>query len=192
VAIACWWSRHGDPEGATGGRRATSQDAAPESVAAAERSSDPGVASDVAPSRRALAAVVKRVVDGDTVVVEVAGSITPVERVRLLRVNTPERGRPGCERATAALIALADGKRVELDFEDPEKPERDEYGRLLAYVHVDGLCANVELVRAGWSRFFTKYGKGRHSTAFERAEAAARRSSAGLWRADEWNPADRR
>lgn len=133
---------------------------------------------------------VKRVVDGDTLVLELPGSITPEEKVRLLRINTPERGRPGFELATAALIALVEGRTIELEFEDPARPERDEYGRLLAYVHVDGQCANVLLVRGGWTRFFTRYGKGRHAEAFEQAEAAARRADAGLWRAGEWNAAD--
>ncbi len=137
--------------------------------------------------QRTLSATVTRVVDGDTLVVVVPGSITPEEKVRLLRINTPERGRPGFERATAALIALVDGRDVGLEFEDPAKPERDEYGRLLAYVHVDDRCANLELVHAGWSRFFTKYGQGRHASAFTRAESAARSASAGLWRDGEWN-----
>ncbi|MBM4016134.1 MAG: hypothetical protein FJ293_14385 [Planctomycetes bacterium] len=149
-------------------------------------------AGDAIRPERPLAATVKRVVDGDTLVVVVPGSITPEEKVRLLRINTPERGRPGFERATAALIALVDGRAVELEFEDPAKPERDEYGRLLAYVHIDDRCANVELVRAGWSRFFTRYGKGRHAAAFAQAESAARSADTGLWRDGEWDAADRR
>ena len=86
---------------------------------------------------------------------------------------------------------MVDGQSIELEFEDPANPERDEYGRLLAYVWIDGKCANVELVRGGWTKFFTKYGKGRHAADFEAAEAAARKADAGLWRGGEWNAEDR-
>ena len=130
---------------------------------------------------------VLRVVDGDTLHVRVAGSPTPDEKIRLLRINTPERDQPGYERATAALMALVAGRSVELEWERPEAAERDEYGRLLAYVWVDGTLVNLELVRQGFTRFFTKYGPGRYAERFRAAEEEARAAKRGLWTADGWN-----
>jgi len=130
---------------------------------------------------------VLRVVDGDTLHVRVAGSPTPDEKIRMLRIDTPEHDQPGFERATAALLALIDGRQVELEWERPESAERDDYGRLLAYVWVGGTLANLELVRQGWTRFFTKYGTGRYADQFRVAEEEARAAKRGLWTADGWN-----
>jgi len=173
VAVALFWWSQRPPQSQAGGGGAGAP--AIERVAGEKRHSGPVV----------------KVVDGDTLHVELAGSVTPLEKVRLLRINTPERKRPGFERASAALTALVAGRTVELEFEDPAKPERDEYGRLLAYVFVGEKCVNVEMVRGGWTRFFTKYGEGRHAAAFRAAEAEAAKWGAGLWQGDDWNPDDR-
>jgi micrococcal nuclease len=130
---------------------------------------------------------VLRVVDGDTLHVRVPGSPTPDEKIRMLRINTPEHDQPGFERATAALLALIDGKQVELEWEKPDAAERDEYGRLLAYVWVGETLTNLELVRQGWTRFFTKYGGGRYADRFRAAEDEARAAKRGLWTAEGWN-----
>jgi micrococcal nuclease len=132
---------------------------------------------------------VLRVVDGDTLHVRIPGSPTPDERVRLLRVNTPERGQPGYECATACLIALTADRRVELEWERSGVAERDEYGRLLAYVHAGGVLVNEQLVRQGFSRFFTKYGGGRLADRFRAAEEEARAAKRGLWTAGGFNVA---
>ncbi len=138
---------------------------------------------------RPLSGPVVKVVDGDTLHVELVGSITPREKVRLLNINTPERDAPGYERATAALVALVTGREVQLIFEQPDVAKRDEYGRLLAYVLLDGRCVNLAMVRAGYSRFFDKYGPGRFPDAFRAAESAARAGNEGLWSDGEWNGA---
>ena len=150
---------------------------------------DPAAAAEAGGGARTGPYEVLRVVDGDTLHVRIPGSPTPDERVRLLRVNTLERGKPGYERATACLIALTAGKRVELEWERPGVAERDEYGRLLAYVHADGALVNEELVRQGFSRFFTKYGGGRLADRFRAAEEEARVAKRGLWTADGFNVA---
>ena len=141
----------------------------------------------LARGEKPLRGPVVKIVDGDTLHVELAGSITPIEKVRLLNVNTPERGDPGYERATAALAALASGRTVELLFEKPGKAARDEFGRLLCYVLHDGRCLNLALVRGGWSRWFHKYGEGRYPEAFRAAELEAKLAAAGLWRDGAWN-----
>jgi micrococcal nuclease len=138
----------------------------------------------VDPESRANAACpVLRVVDGDTLRVRYQGCDEPV---RLLRVNTPERGRPGYADASATLRSLAAGRSVVLRFEQDGVEERDAYGRLLAYVYVGDACLNIELVRLGWSRFWTRYGKGRLAGQFEQAEREARENQRGQWRGDRW------
>ena len=124
------------------------------------------------------------VVDGDTVKVRYQGRI---ESVRLLRINTPEREQRGYGEATRALKTVVDRGYLILQFEN-DREERDRHGRLLAYVTADGMNANIEMVRQGWSRFWTKYGPGKFARAFELAEAEARANRAGLWTPQGWNP----
>ena len=120
---------------------------------------------------------VTHVVDGDTV--DVACGASGTDRVRLLNIDTPERGEPGYHAASAALAERVAGERVWLAFETPNRPSRGRYGRLLAYLYVDGRNVNVEMVRAGWSDFYVKYGEGRFPDAFEAAEAAAIEETGG-------------
>ena len=109
-----------------------------------------------------------RVVDGDTIKVMWEGKEISV---RMLRIDTPERGQPGYDEATEYLRKLiGDPKQVALDFEKPGKIERDRYGRLLAYVWLDGKNLCVEMVKAGHSRFWTKYGEGKYAEAFRAAD----------------------
>ena len=121
---------------------------------------------------------VVRVVDGDTIRVLYEGRDEPV---RLLCIDTPERGESGFEEATEAMRGLVEDREVVLEFERPGEPERDRYGRLLAYVFVDGRNVNVEMVRLGWTPFWTKYGEGRLAAEFREAETEAKAENRGLW-----------
>jgi len=125
---------------------------------------------------------VLHVTDGDTLVARLEGArIERKETIRLLNIDTPEKGEPGFDEATEALKYLVRGARIRLEFENPNAEKRDGFGRLLAYVIVNGENVNVEMVRMGWSRFYTKYGRGRLAAAFEKAESEARAQGKGLW-----------
>lgn len=97
----------------------------------------------------AAAQPVVRVVDGDTLDV---WFYDQVERVRLLKVDTPERGCPLFDAATAFVRERVEGKRVALRFA-PGSPGRDSYGRLLAEVQIqrEGRVVDLgsELLDAG-------------------------------------------
>jgi len=121
---------------------------------------------------------VTRVVDGDTVDAECGNESG---RVRLLNVNTPERGEPGYWEAGEALEDLLDGD-VYLEFGDAERPSYDRYGRLLAYLFdEDGRNLNRQMIRDGWSPYYREYGDGRFPDDFEDAEEDARDEELGLW-----------
>ncbi len=125
-----------------------------------------------------------RVVDGDTIHVRCEGK---KESVRLLRINTPERGRPGYREATEALEDLVDREEVQLLFEGPGATKRDRFGRILAYVAIGERNLNVEMVRLGWTRFWTRYGEGSLSELFRTVENEARSNGEGLWTEAGWN-----
>jgi micrococcal nuclease len=125
--------------------------------------------------------VVTRVVDGDTVEVQLDGD---EEDVRYIGVDTPETVKPGepvgCfgPQASAFNHRLVEGKRVRLVF---GAERRDVYGRLLAYVYLDGRFVNAELVRRGLARTLTIPPNDRFAAKLKRLEIAAARAGRGLW-----------
>lgn len=90
-------------------------------------------------------AYVVKVVDGDTIDVDIGGR---VERLRYIGIDTPEYNEPCGTEATQANAALVAGKTVRLVR---DITERDKYGRLLRYVYVGDLLVEAELVRQGWA-----------------------------------------
>ena len=124
---------------------------------------------------------VVHVVDGDTIVVDGRGR---TDTVRLLGVDTPETVHPdkpvqcyGPE-ASAYTKAALTGRvvRLETDVET-----RDRYGRLLAYVLVDGHRFNDDLLRRGYARLLVIPPNGAHARTMLDEELAARRAGRGLW-----------
>ena len=97
------------------------------------------------------------IVDGDTF--DFKGHVWPGhmvdERVRLLRVNTPEKGgkAPACERELAAKAAeytrarMAAAKVIMV-----RASGRDSFGRSLAEVFLDGVSLNDALIASGHAR----------------------------------------
>lgn len=86
---------------------------------------------------------VTRIIDGDTL--EVDG-----RRIRLVGINTPERGELGFYEATNFLESLCPiGSKAGLDIDDAEP--KDKYGRTLAVVYCRGINVNVELLRQGYA-----------------------------------------
>ena len=86
---------------------------------------------------------VAQVVDGDTI------ELTNGRKVRYIGINTPERDQPYYAEATAVNRQLVQGKNVQLEL-DVETFDR--YGRTLAYVWVDGVMVNLEIVRQGYAK----------------------------------------
>jgi micrococcal nuclease len=123
------------------------------------------------------------VVDGDTIHVAAPSG---TRKVRFLCIDTPEvRGKrrsPLGKSATRALRDLLDGAPVYLAA-DEGHDDADRYGRLLRHVFLeDGTHLGLELVRAGWSAYYTKHGvcPGYH-VRFLDAEDGARSAGAGIW-----------
>lgn len=121
-------------------------------------------------------AVVVRVVDGDTIIVDLNGV---EERLRYIGMDTPETDEPYFDQATAANSLLVTGQTVQLvrDVSD-----RDRYGRLLRYVYLqDGTFVNAELVRQGWARAAPYPPDTAHADEFAQLEAEAFAARRGIW-----------
>ena len=124
---------------------------------------------------------VLRVIDGDTIVVEIDGR---AERVRYIGIDTPEMRDEResiqvlARDATEANERLVGGKSVRLEF-DVQK--RDRYGRLLAYVWVGDLMVNEELVRGGFAELLTIPPNVRYAERLADVRRAAREDGDAGW-----------
>lgn len=133
-------------------------------------------------------AVVTRVVDGDTIVVDADGV---EERVRFIGINTPESVKPGTpvmcfgkEASHHLGELLPEGTPVRL-VRDVEA--RDRYDRLLAYVYrsSDGMFVNLAMVTDGFADQYTFPPNVAHVDEFRAAAQQARDAGTGLWSACE-------
>ena len=89
------------------------------------------------------------VIDGDTIDVDIGGSLF---RVRYIGMDTPERGEVCYEEATLANALLVSNKTVELG---KDISETDRYGRLLRYVWIGEGMVNAILVATGYAQVVT-------------------------------------
>jgi micrococcal nuclease len=127
------------------------------------------------------AAVIARVVDGDTLV------LTDGTKVRLIGVDTPETKKPGSPvecfgpEATAYTQQHAGpGTEVRLEY-DVERLDR--YGRTLVYLYrrQDGLFLNLALVADGFAQVATFPPNVTHVEDLLEAQRSARAAGRGLW-----------
>lgn len=128
-------------------------------------------------------AKIVRVIDGDTMLVDLANG--PNARVRLLGIDTPEVfGGKECWGPQASRLAkkiLPRGTRVVLRS-DRSQPLKDRYHRLLRYLQVQKydiskvqlLLGNARVLVVG--KRFQRYG------AYKRAAKVARQQRRGLWK----------
>ena len=144
-----------------------------------------------------FAAVVLRVIDGDTIKINIQGKL---ESVRLIGIDTPESkanakamrdsNRSGQDMAaivsqgkeaaayTRSRVKKGDTVRIETDVQ-----QRDKYRRILAYVWLpDGSMLNEAIVRAGYAQPTTFPPNVRYQDLFLEAARDARKHGRGLWR----------
>ena len=142
-------------------------------------------------------ATVVRVVDGDTLKIEMNGH---EEAVRLIGIDTPEskinkkakkdsmKSNQDVETITSmgkeaaryvrSLVRKGDMVGIEFDVQ-----RRDKYNRLLVYAYLsDGKMLNEEIVKAGYANIMTYPPNVRYQDRFVRAFREARDTRRGLYR----------
>lgn len=141
-------------------------------------------------------ATIVRVVDGDTVRLQADGR---EQSVRLLVLDTEESNRGsitkpvtpwGRKAKEEAQRLLPAGDAATLEFPGTEPLEecwekhRDNYGRLLGFLHKDGMDFQEHMIREGYSPYFVKYGYADFAAYHERytqAERDAQAAHRGVW-----------
>lgn len=89
------------------------------------------------------AITVTRVIDGDTIELEDG------QKVRLIGIDTPERGCPGYQEAKKNLQDMVLTKRIVLVADG--KQNTDRYGRLLRYVDLGGEDIGFEQIKDNYA-----------------------------------------
>ncbi len=123
---------------------------------------------------------VKTVIDGDTIVLDDISSTN----VRYLGIDSPELhsldgpGDPLSEEATRLNRNLIDGKKIRLEF---DKERFDPYGRTLAYVFVDDIFVNEQLLKRGLARTLIIKPNDRYAERLLLAEKEAKDDRRGIW-----------
>ena len=92
---------------------------------------------------------VERIIDGDTIK---ANNIS----IRLLGINSPERGEEYYDEAKEFLKKEISNEIVKLEF---GKDKKDRYGRTLAYIFFNRKNINLELVEEGFANYYFPSGK---------------------------------
>jgi micrococcal nuclease len=126
---------------------------------------------------------VSSVIDGDTIKIIYEGK---EETVRYLLVDTPETNHPRLGEQPLGKEATAENKRIinsgDVTIEFDVGDRFDDYGRLLAYIYVDGESVQEQLLASGMARVAYVYPPNtRHLDAFEQAEQQAKDAEAGIW-----------
>jgi micrococcal nuclease len=151
------------------------------------RSETPSITSTLPPGL--TPAFVTRVIDGDTIEVQIEGA---TYRLRYIGIDTPETVDPrrpvGCLGPEAAAFnrQLVEGRTVGLE---KDVSETDQFGRLLRYVWLPGEATasgepemvNATLVAQGYAQAVTYPPDVKHQDLFLDLQREARNASRGLW-----------
>ena len=111
------------------------------------------------------------VTDGDTIVV--LTDENKQIKIRLEGIDCPESNQDFGTKAKQATVELCFQKTIRI-----EQSGTDRYGRMLAFVFVDDVCINKELLKKGMAWHYKQYNK---EEELAKLETEARKNKIGLW-----------
>lgn len=128
---------------------------------------------------------VVRVVDGDTIIVDIDGKD---EKVRLIGIDTPESVHPDKTKnvpygkvSSEFTKNLLEEQEIWLEY---DVQPRDKYGRILAYVYLDDNMVNETLLQEGHAKIATFPPNVKYVEEFKKIQETARTEEKGLWGAN--------
>jgi endonuclease YncB( thermonuclease family) len=113
------------------------------------------------------------VADGDTITV--LRDKQP-QKIRLYGIDCPEKRQPFGNRAKQLTSELVFGKLVEV-----EPIATDRYGRTVAFVQVENVLLNEELIKEGLGWVYVRYCKLPLCSEWQGLQLAAQAEKRGLW-----------
>ncbi|MFJ7936312.1 thermonuclease family protein [Sporosarcina sp. NPDC096371] len=129
-----------------------------------------------------------KTIDGDTIRIKYEGK---EQNVRYLLIDTPETNHPQLgkqpfgQKAKERNTELMNSGKLEIEFDIGERV--DKYGRLLAYIYIDGVSVQEKLLEEGLARVGYVYPPNtRHLDAFEKAQEKAKTAGIGIWTLEDY------
>ena len=118
--------------------------------------------------------------DGDTITV--LRDKQP-QKIRLYGIDCPEKRQPFGKRAKQLTSELVFGKLVEV-----EPVATDRYGRTVAFVQVEDVLVNEELIKEGLGWVYVRYCKLPLCAEWQGLQLAAQAEKRGLWEDSDYVP----
>ena len=118
---------------------------------------------------------VVKVSDGDTITVLDAANVQ--HKIRLDKIDAPEKAQPFGDAARKHLAAFVAGKNVEIEW-----TKKDKYGRILGTVWAMipvRTDVNLQMVKDGFAWHYKQFD---NTQTYAAAEIDARRAKRGLWK----------
>ena len=123
-------------------------------------------------------------IDGDTI--EVMKGDSKV-KVRFLAVDTPETKHPtkgeepyGKEASAFTCQKIQKAKKIELEY-DSNSDKKDKYDRTLAWIWIDDVLLQEELVEQGYAKVAYLYGDYKYTSQLQKLEQEAQKKQRGIW-----------
>ncbi len=118
--------------------------------------------------------------DGDTARFIINGE---EKKVRFLAIDTPEvdKKEPFSQEAKEYTCkALTNAKEIVLEY-DSNSDKEDKYGRVLAFILVDGKLLQKELIEQGYAKVAYIYGDYEYLSELRKIEEVAKSKKLGIW-----------
>lgn len=127
-----------------------------------------------------------RCVDGDTAHFLIEGIIV---KIRFLSIDSPEVDHEndylsepyGLIASDYTCLALTTAKTILIET-DPYEDRVDQYGRSLAWIWVDEVLLNAQLIELGYAEVAFVKGSNLHSAALKQLETKAIKTHQGIWK----------
>ncbi len=118
-----------------------------------------------------------RAIDGDSIAVALMDG--RVLQIRMLSIDAPELGQPFAQEAKRFLDHHVRGQKLTLHT---SVDERDQFGRVLAFVENDGQSLNMLMLREGLACVYILAPNIEGADSLLRAQQQAHRAGSGIWK----------
>jgi len=115
---------------------------------------------------------VKAVIDGDTI------ELSNGERVRYIGIDTPEKDQAFYREATLENQELLKKGKLKLEY---DKDQKDNWGRTLAYVWIDTVMVNAEMIKMGLASVYMISPNFKYKDELTSCQKQARINKLGIW-----------